>query len=132
MAQRHRNRRITALAAVAAIVVAAPAVTACSAVDKALDCAQTAVAISNSVEDLQQAVGDAAENPEESLAALDRIDKDLDDLGDQTDNADVEKAVDDMTRGVENVRSAIEQGEAPDITPVTSAASELTNVCSPG
>jgi hypothetical protein len=129
---RRLNRRSTALAAVAAVAVAAPFITACSAVDKALDCAQTAVAISNSVEDLERAASDAAENPADAQAALDRIDKNLDDLRDKTDNADIGRAVDDLTQGVNDVRKSIEQGENPDITPVTSAAGELTNVCSPG
>ncbi|MGP3983359.1 hypothetical protein [Streptomyces sp. KR80] len=126
-----RLRRTTALAATAALALAAPALAACSAVDKALDCAQTATTVSNNVEDLQQAVGDAGENPAEAQRALDQIDKNLADLGDKTDNADVEKAVNDLNAGVKNVREAIEQGENPDITPITDATSELTKVCSP-
>ncbi|MCP3819474.1 hypothetical protein NLX86_15580 [Streptomyces sp. A3M-1-3] len=126
-----RRRRNAALAAAAALI-AIPTAIGCSAIDKAFDCAQTAVAITDSVNDLQQAVSNAGNSPQEAKEALDQIEKNLGDLGDKTDNADVGKAVDDLTTGVKNVRDAIETGDAtPDITPVTDAASELTNVCSP-
>jgi hypothetical protein len=66
---------------------------------------------------------------DESLAA---IDKNLDKIGDKTDNADVSKAVDDLAKAVDNVRTSIENGdETPDISPVTDAAGELTKVCTP-
>ncbi|MGP3923629.1 hypothetical protein [Streptomyces sp. 8N616] len=133
MAHRHHHRRrMTAVAAVAVLAVAVPVTTACSAVNKALDCAQTADAILTSVDDLQQAASDAAENPADAERALDRIDKNLGDLNDKTDNADVSKAVDDLTQAVKNVRESVDQGKNPDVTPVTDAADELTKVCSPG
>jgi uncharacterized protein YoxC len=134
MALRHRSRpsrRTTALAAVTLMALAVPAVAGCGAIDKALDCAQTAVTISNSADDLRRAASDAAENPAEAQQALDKIDKNLDDLGDKTDNADIGKAVDDLNQGVKDAREAIDQGKNPDVTPVTEAASELSKVCSP-
>ncbi|MEV6316635.1 hypothetical protein [Streptomyces sp. NPDC051776] len=125
----HR-RRMTVIAALAAVAVVVPVTTACSAVEKALDCAQTADAILTSVEDLQQAASSAADNPAEAERALDRIDKNLDDISDKTDNADVSKAVDELNASVKDVRKSIEQGKTPDVTPVTNAANELTKVCS--
>ncbi|MGP4003848.1 hypothetical protein [Streptomyces sp. 8N706] len=129
MAMRHRT---TAIAAVALMALAVPVTAGCGAVEKAMDCAQTAVTISNSVEDLQQAVSGAAEDPTQAQNALDRIDKNLDSLGDKTDNADIGKAVDDMNTGVKNARDSLDQGKTPDLTPITDAAQELTKVCSPG
>ncbi|MFG2196263.1 hypothetical protein [Streptomyces sp. NPDC048639] len=123
---------MTVIAALAAVAVAVPVTTACSAVEKALDCAQTADAILTSVEDLQQAASSAVDNPAEAERALDRIDKNLDDIGDKTDNADVSKAVDDLNGAVKGVRESVDQGKTPDVTPVTNAANELTKVCSPG
>ncbi|MEU8567970.1 hypothetical protein AB0C51_06330 [Streptomyces pathocidini] len=130
MAPRLR-RHYTAIAAATAVVLAVPVLSACGAVDTALDCARTASAISSSVADLQQAASDAADNPLEAQQALDRIDKNLDKLGDQTDNGDLGKAVDDMGKGVDSARNAIEQGKSPDITPITDAAAEVTKTCSP-
>ncbi|MHC5261333.1 hypothetical protein ACYSUO_25905 [Streptomyces sp. UC4497] len=124
-----RHRRLAILAATAALV-AIPVTVGCSAVDKALDCARTADAIADSVTDLQQAVENASNDPTQAGESLDKIDKNLDDIGDKTDNADVSKAVDDLNKAVDNVRTSIKNGDAaPDVTPVTDSAGELTKVC---
>ncbi|MFJ8827262.1 hypothetical protein ACIREE_36535 [Streptomyces sp. NPDC102467] len=126
-----RHRRIAVLAAAAALMVA-PAAVGCSAVDKALDCVQTADAIADSVNDLQQAVDSAANDPGQADEALASIDKNLDKIGDKTDNADVSKAVGDLNTAVGNVRTAIKNGdETPDVDPAIDAAGELTKVCTP-
>ena len=126
-----RGRRATAIAAtVAAVALTAGLTTGCDAVNKALDCVQTADAIAASVSDLQQAVENAANDPTQASEALDSIDKNLSDIGDKTDNADVNKAVDDLNAAVNNVQTAIKNGdETPDISGVTDAAGELTKVC---
>ena len=82
----------------AAVALTAGLTTGCDAVNKALDCVQTADAIADSVTDLQQAVENAANDPTQADEALDSIDKNLDKIGDKTDNADVNKAVDDLER----------------------------------
>lgn len=126
-----RRRRMTAIAgAVAAVALTAGLTTGCDAVNKALDCVQTADAIATSVSDLQQAVENAANDPTQASEALESIDKNLTDIGDKTDNADVNKAVDNLNTAVDNVRTAINNGDAtPDISGVTDAAGELTKVC---
>ncbi|MEU3985918.1 hypothetical protein AB0F77_38635 [Streptomyces sp. NPDC026672] len=131
--RRRRRARITAFAATAAAVALTAGLTAgCSAVDKALDCVQTADSIADSVTDLQQAVENAAADPTRTDESLTSIEKNLDKIGDRTDNADVNKAVDDLSRAVGNVRTAVRNGdETPDISPVTDAAGELTKVCTP-
>ncbi|MEU4151318.1 MULTISPECIES: hypothetical protein [unclassified Streptomyces] len=127
------RRRTTAIAAaLVATALTAGLATGCSAVDKALDCVRTADSVADSVTDLQQAVENATNDPGQADASLDAIQKDLDRIGDKTDDADVNKAVDDLDRAVGNVRQAIKDGDAtPDVTPVTDAAGELTKVCTP-
>ncbi len=104
--------------------------TGCDAVNKAIDCVQTADTIADSVTGLQQAVENAANDPTQTDASLNSIEKDLDKIGDKTDNADVNKAVDHLREAVDNVRTAVKNGDnTPDISPVTDAAGELTKVC---
>ncbi|MFE5240203.1 MULTISPECIES: hypothetical protein [unclassified Streptomyces] len=130
MASRRRHHR-TALAVTATLLTLTAAV-GCGAVDKALDCVRTADAIATSVDNLQQAISNASDDPTQASEALDQIDKELKELGDTTDNADLSKAVDDLQTGVTNVRDSIEKGDAtPDITPVTDAATEIGKVCTP-
>lgn len=127
-ARRHHR---TALA-VTATLLTLTAAAGCSAVDKALDCVRTADAIATSVGNLQQAVSTASDDPAQASEALDEIDKELKNLGDTTDDADLSQAVDDLQAGVTGVRASIDQGDAtPDLTPVTDAASEIGKVCSP-
>ncbi|MFI9585133.1 hypothetical protein ACIHCQ_25525 [Streptomyces sp. NPDC052236] len=125
------RRRIALTLATAALLV--PAAVGCSALDKALDCVETADSIATSVDKLQQAISSAADDPTQAREALDEIDKELTGLGDKTDDADLSKAVDSLNAGVDNVRKSIENGDAtPDITPVTDAAGEIGKVCTPG
>ncbi|WP_175409304.1 hypothetical protein [Streptomyces sp. TRM64462] len=125
-----RRHRTTAAAVAAGTALAAVlTLTGCGALDKALDCVQTADAIATSVDRLTQAVGNAGDPTqiEESLAD---IDKELATLKDKTGDADLSKAVDDLSKGVDEVRTAVKNGDAtPDITPVTDAAAEVGKVC---
>ncbi|MFD4861068.1 hypothetical protein [Streptomyces atratus] len=130
MAKATRHRRITVALTLTALALTATA--GCGAVDKALDCVRTADAIATSVDNLQQAVSNASNDPTQASEALDDIEKELGNLGDKTDNADLGKAVDDLQSGVGNVRDSIDKGDAtPDITPVTDAAKEIGKVCTP-
>ncbi|MCQ8194178.1 hypothetical protein [Streptomyces rugosispiralis] len=131
MAPRLRHRRTTAVTALAAVALAVPVTVGCSAVEKALDCAQLALEISNDVDDLQDAMVGAAIDPQQADKILDALDKDIDKVGDRTDNADVGKALDDLQKAVDNVQKSVDSGEDPDLSPVKDAAGELTKVCSP-
>ncbi|MFD3483322.1 hypothetical protein [Streptomyces sp. NPDC058665] len=125
------SRRRTAVT-IAAVLLTLTGAAGCGALDKALDCVQTADAIATSVDKLQQAISTAADDPTQAQEALDDIDTELDKLQDKTDNADLGKAVDDLTTGVGTVRESIENGDAtPDLTPVTDAATEIGKVCTP-
>ncbi|WP_317443588.1 hypothetical protein [Streptomyces collinus] len=131
MAVSRRRGRLTAVAAVVATAALTMGLTTgCDAVNKALDCVQTADSIADGVTDLQQAVENAADDPTQADASLDSIEKNLRKIGDKTDDADVNKAVDHLDQAVENVRTAIKNGDhTPDVSPVTDAAGELTKVC---
>ncbi|MFI5746533.1 hypothetical protein [Streptomyces sp. NPDC051644] len=132
MAKATRHRHITVALTLTALTLALTATAGCGAVDKALDCVRTADAIATSVDNLQQAVSNASNDPTQASEALDDIEKELGNLGDKTDNADLSKAVDDLQSGVGNVRDSIDKGDAtPDITPVTDAAKEIGKVCTP-
>jgi len=129
---RRRGGRTAAVAATAVALTLGLTVTGCDAVSKALDCVQTADAIADSVTDLQQAVENASNDPTQLEESLNSIDQNLDEIGDKTDNADVNKAVEDLGDAVTNVRTAVENGDnTPDLSPVTDAAGELTKVCTP-
>ncbi|GGT27718.1 hypothetical protein [Streptomyces purpureus] len=126
-----RRTRTAALTLVAALTLTGAV--GCGALDKAMDCVQTADAIATSVDKLQQAASSAADDPTKLNEALDEISTELGNLQDKTDNADLSKAVDDLTKGVENVRTSVKNGDTtPDITPVTAAATEIGKVCTPG
>ncbi|MCX4786967.1 MULTISPECIES: hypothetical protein [unclassified Streptomyces] len=132
MAKADRHRRTTVALTLTTLTLALTATAGCGAVDKALDCVRTADAIATSVDNLQQAVSTASDDPTQASEALDDIEKELGNLGDKTDNADLGKAVDHLRAGVGNVRDSIDKGDAtPDITPVTDAAKEIGKVCSP-
>ncbi|MFJ2404073.1 hypothetical protein ACIOUE_22530 [Streptomyces xanthochromogenes] len=120
---------------VLAVATAALAVTVtagCGAIDKAVDCVNTADAIGNSVGNLGRAVDNATDNPAQADQALNDIDKELSSLKSKTGDADLSKAVDDLDKAVGNVRTAIKNGDnTPDISGVTDAAKEVGKVCTP-
>ncbi|WP_374983008.1 hypothetical protein [Streptomyces fradiae] len=124
--RRHRTAALVTSAALAAL-----ALTGCGAVDKALGCVQTADAIATSVDRLTQAASNAGD-PTQLEESLDAIDKELASLDDKTGDADLSKAVDDLSAGVEQVRTSVRDGDTtPDLKPVTDAAAEVGKVCTP-
>ncbi|WP_435243235.1 hypothetical protein [Streptomyces cucumeris] len=131
MAARRPHRRTTATLALAAVALTVPLAVGCSAVEKAFDCAQLAVDISNDVDKLQKAVSGVASDPTQANEAVDSLDKDIDKLDDRTDNADVKKAVNHLQTAVHNVKKDLDKGNTPDMTAVKEATSELTKECSP-
>ncbi|MDF9813439.1 hypothetical protein [Streptomyces sp. SPB162] len=126
------RRRLTIAALAAAAALTLPAAAGCSAIDKAHDCAHVAAAVAGDVQNLQNAVSNAGNSPQDAVNALDQISNDLKDVGNKTDNADVTKAVNDLNTAVKNARTAANKGTTPDVSPVADAAGELTKVCTPG
>ncbi|MFF3504909.1 hypothetical protein [Streptomyces sp. NPDC003247] len=131
MAESRRRRRRTAVAAaIAAAALTAVTVTGCDAVNKALDCVETADAVADAVTDLQQAVDSAADDPTQTQEAVDAIGDSLNKIDSETGDADLDQATEDLRRALTEVTTAIENGdETPDISGVTDAAGELTKVC---
>jgi hypothetical protein len=114
------------------VLVLCAALAGCSAVDKAIGCAQTAATVASDVQNLQDAIGNAGDNPQAAANALDRISSDLKAIDNDTGDADLSAAVAELTKAVDNAQAAADKGEVPDISPVVSAAGELTKVCTPG
>ncbi|AZQ35044.1 hypothetical protein EJ357_17385 [Streptomyces cyaneochromogenes] len=128
--RRRRSRIAIAAAAVAAVVLTTGLTTGCDAVNKALDCVQTAEAIADSVTELQQAVEDASNDPTKLQESIDTIGENLDKIGSKTDDADLDKATEDMRAALIQLQGDIQNGDkSPDISGVTDAAGELTKVC---
>ncbi len=125
-----KRRLALAMATAAALTTV---LSGCGALDTAMDCVKTADAIATSVSKLQQAVSNASNDATQIEESLNSISTELGNLKNTTDNADLAKAVDDLTKGVDTVRTAVKNGDAtPDITPITDAAGEVTKVCTPG
>ncbi|MFG2743220.1 hypothetical protein ACWGKK_18465 [Streptomyces chartreusis] len=130
--RRRRSRITIAAAAIAAVGLTAGLTTGCDAVNKALDCVQTAEAVADSVTELQQAVDNASNDPTQIDEAIVSIGDNLDEIGSKTDNADLDKATADMRKALLEVQTAVENGDTtPDISGITDAAGELTKVCTP-
>ncbi|MEV5914396.1 hypothetical protein DMH25_22265 [Streptomyces sp. WAC 01325] len=130
--RRRRSRIAIAAAAIAAVGLTAGLTTGCDAVNKALDCVQTAEAVADSVTELQQAVDNASNDPTQIDEAIVSIGDNLDEIGSKTDNADLDKATADMRKALLEVQTAVENGDStPDISGITDAAGELTKVCTP-
>jgi hypothetical protein len=131
MAQRRRRTTTTAVIATAVIALILPVTAGCDA-KKTLDCAKLALAVAGDVDDLQRAVVGAALNRNDADKILDDLNKDVDKVQDHADNVDVRKAADDLKKAAGNVRTAVDKGEHPDLSPVKNAAGQLTNVCTSG
>ncbi|TJZ56014.1 hypothetical protein FCH28_12195 [Streptomyces piniterrae] len=128
----HRRPATAAFAALAAGALAIPLLSGCGAVSKAMDCANTANAIVDSVGKLQQAVGSSLDNPQEAKQALDAIDRNLDKVGKSTDDPELSKAINKMNTGVKDARKDIDNAQAPDLKPISDAAGDMTKICTPG
>ncbi|MDX2559081.1 hypothetical protein PV371_05395 [Streptomyces sp. TX20-6-3] len=125
------KRRLALAVATAAALTTV--LSGCGALDKAMDCVKTADAIATSVSNLQQAVSNASNDATQIEESLNSISTELGNLKNTTDNADLSKAVDDLTKGVDTVRAAVKNGDTtPDISPITDAATEIGKVCTPG
>ncbi|MFJ3311148.1 hypothetical protein ACIPSA_51205 [Streptomyces sp. NPDC086549] len=129
---RHLRRgRATAVITGAAIALATGlTTTGCDAAHRTLDCVRTANSIADSITDLQQAARAAALDPSKSDTYFAPVNKNLKAIGHQTDNVDVNKAVDDLGQAVDNVSASIKKGDkSPDLSPVKDSAGELTRAC---
>ncbi|UKY50487.1 hypothetical protein [Streptomyces inhibens] len=130
--RRHRRPATTALAALAAATLAIPLLSACGAVQKAMDCAKTATAVVNAVDKLQQAADNALLDPDKAEEALDKIDKSLKKVSTESSDPELSKAIDKVNNGIKDARKDIKNKKAPDIKPIIDGTGEMTKICTPG
>lgn len=116
------------VSALATTVLVAAGLTGCSALERALDCADAAATIAGEVQDVQN----VGEDPRAIVTELRDVERTLKDLKQDTDNADVKKAIGDLETEVTKARKTAEKGKVPDVQPVTEGAGNLTEVCAGG
>lgn len=122
-----RTRVAVTLATTALVAVG---LIGCDAIDKALDCGQVATDISMAVDDFHKKVSSGDGSPETTKKALDQIEKDLDKVTDKRDDADIDKAINDLQTAVTKARKAAESGDAkPDLSGIKDAAGHLSKAC---
>ncbi|MFE7593459.1 hypothetical protein ACFU6K_29035 [Kitasatospora sp. NPDC057512] len=121
--------RPAALAVAGLIAILPLSMVSCSAAQKALDCGNTAVKITGDLADVTQAYDNASNDSAAAGKALQKLRNDLDQVGKNSKNTDVAKAVTDLQKQVENVQRAADRNEVPDLKPLGSAAGNLTSLC---
>ncbi|MFE4971752.1 hypothetical protein ACFRAR_06500 [Kitasatospora sp. NPDC056651] len=121
--------RPAALAVAGLIAILPLSMVSCSAAQKAIDCGNTAVKITGDIADVTQAYDNASNDSAAAGKALQKLKNDLDQVGKNSKNTDVAKAVTDLQKQVENVQRAAEKNEVPDLKPLGNAAGNLTSIC---
>ncbi|MGW4806556.1 hypothetical protein [Kitasatospora sp. NPDC004272] len=121
--------RTTALAVAALALVLPLSAVSCSAAEKALSCANTAVQISTHVAQLGDAYNNADQDPAAAGKALQSLKGDVDKLGRNSSDADLAKAVTDLQAQLDNVQKAVDSNQTPDLGPLGSAAGRVSKVC---
>ncbi|MFE4518294.1 hypothetical protein ACFRMQ_29420 [Kitasatospora sp. NPDC056783] len=121
--------RPAALAVAGLIAILPLSMVSCSAAQKAIDCGNTAVKITGDIADVTQAYDNASNDSAAAGKALQKLKNDLDQVGKNSKNTDVAKAVTDLQKQVDNVQRAAEKNEVPDLKPLGNAAGNLTSIC---
>lgn len=119
----------SATLSVAALALVLPLAVGCSAAQKALDCGNTAVTISSDFAAVSTAFGNASNDPQAAGVALQKLKTDLDQLGRNSSDTDVSKAITDLQTQVEKTQQAIDTKQVPDLKPLGDAAANLSKVC---
>ncbi|MFR9723922.1 hypothetical protein ACL02R_11235 [Streptomyces sp. MS19] len=122
-----RTRLATAGAAALTVLTAAGLTTACD-VQQAVDCARIALTITGNVDDIQQAVND--NDPDAFEAATGDLQASLDDLS-GIDDEDVRRVADSFADTADTLQVNEEGTVQVDLQPLSDAAGELTEVCTP-
>ncbi|WP_111553374.1 hypothetical protein [Kitasatospora sp. SolWspMP-SS2h] len=121
--------RTTALAVAALALVLPLSAVSCSAAEKALSCANTAVQVSTHVAQLGAAFDHADQDPAAAGQALQNLKGDVDRLGRNSNDADLGRAVTDLRTQVDSVQKALDDNRTPDLGPLGSAAGRVSTVC---
>lgn len=121
--------RPAALAVAGLIAILPLSMVSCSAAQKAIDCGSTAVRITGDIADVTKAYDNASNDSAAAGKALQKLKNDLDQVGRNSKNTDVAKAVTDLQKQVDNVQQAADKNQVPDLKPLGDAAGNLTKVC---
>ncbi|MGW3008917.1 hypothetical protein ACWC9R_08755 [Streptomyces sp. NPDC001219] len=127
-----RRPAATALVALAAATLAIPLLSGCGAVQKAMDCANTASSVVDAVDKLQKAADNAVNDPQKAQQALDDIDANLRKLSKDATDPELSKAIDKTNDGIKAARKDLDSNKAPDIQPIVDGTGEMTKICTPG
>ncbi|GAA2144099.1 hypothetical protein GCM10009760_31240 [Kitasatospora kazusensis] len=125
----HSINRSTTLAVAALILLLPLSAVSCSAARKAIDCGNTAVRITSDLADAGTAFNNADKDPKPAGQALQKLKKDLDQLGRNSSDTNVGKAVTDLQAQFDKAQKAIDAKQAPDLQPLGDAAANLSKVC---
>ncbi|MQS12409.1 hypothetical protein F7Q99_08940 [Streptomyces kaniharaensis] len=121
--------RPAALAVAGLIIILPLSAVSCSAAQKALDCGTTAARVTGDIADVTSAYSNASNDSATAGKALQKLKNDLDQLGRNSKNTDVVKAVNDLKTQADKVQQAVDKKEVPDLKPLGDAAGNLTSVC---
>ncbi|WP_052509573.1 hypothetical protein [Kitasatospora griseola] len=121
--------RTTTLAVAAMVLILPLSAVSCSAAEKAVSCANTAVQLSTDVAQLGSAYNNADKDPVAAGKAVQKIKGDLDKIGRNSSDADLAKAVGDLQAQVDKVQKAVDNNETPDLGPLGDAVGRVSKVC---
>lgn len=121
--------RPAALAVAGLIAILPLGMVSCSAAQKAIDCGNTAVKVTGDIADLAKAYDNSSNDSAAGGKALQKLRGDLDQIGRNSKNTDVAKAVSDLQKQADKVQQAVDKKQAPDLKPLGDAAGNLTSVC---
>ncbi|MEV7599437.1 hypothetical protein AB0O91_18865 [Kitasatospora sp. NPDC089797] len=121
--------RPAALAVAGLIAILPLSMVSCSAAQKAIDCGNTAVRVTADIADLTKAYDNSSNDSAAAGKALQKLKGDLDQIGKNSKNTDVVKAVTDLQKQADQVQQAVDRKQAPDLKPLGDAAGNLTSVC---
>ncbi|MGW4380293.1 hypothetical protein [Kitasatospora sp. NPDC004531] len=121
--------RTTALAVAALVLILPLSAVSCSAAEKAVSCANTAVQLSTDVAQLGTAFNNADQDPEAAGQAVQQLKADLDKIGRNSGDADLSKAVGDLQSQVDKVQQAVDNNQVPDLGPLGDAVGRVGKVC---
>ncbi|WP_051732108.1 hypothetical protein [Kitasatospora phosalacinea] len=121
--------RTTALAVAALVLVLPLSAVSCSAAEKALSCANTAVQVTTHVAQLGEAFNNADQDPAAAGQALQNLKGDMDKLGRNSSDADLSNAIGDLQTQIDSVQKAVDNNQTPDLAPLGSAAARVSKVC---
>ena len=129
--RRHgQHRRRAAAIAVAAAVLTAGLVAGCDTSSDTAACFPSGGSIAASLIAIHEAGLDAQNNPGQTAESIAIINENLATIGDRTDNANVNKAVDDLDTAIANYNRSILDGDTdPDTSAINNAVNELANAC---